>query len=104
METVILNKDVKMAVELSSEISALMINVYESQHGVSIYIGLLQNFNDDFDSQPWSDKSKARTILDKGLSESATNPSKERILSYCRELWNLLPDPKKKGRDDILGN
>ena len=104
METVISKKDVKMAVELSSELSALMINLYESQHGVSIYIGLLQNFNEDFDSQPWSDKPKARIILDKGLSEAATNPTKERILSYCRELWNLLPDPNKKGRDDILGN
>ena len=65
---------------------------------------ILQNFNDDFDSQPWSDKSKARTILDKGLAEAASNPSKERILSYCRELWQLLPNPKGSSRDDILGN
>jgi len=104
METVISNKDVQMAVELTKELSVLILNLYEIQHGVGIYIGLLQNFNEDFDSQPWSDKSKARTILDKGLAEAASNPTKDRILGYCRELWKLLPNTGKKGRDDILGN
>ena len=42
--------------------------------------------------------------IDKGLAEAASNPSKERILSYCRELWQLLPNPKGSSRDDILGN
>lgn len=104
METVIKNKDIKMAEELASELTILLLNIYESEHGVGLYIGLLQNFNDDFNSQPWSDKSKARTILDKGLAEAASNPSKERILSYCRELWELLPNPKGSSREDILGN
>ena len=104
METVIKNKDSKMAQELTDELVSLMVGLFESDHGVGLYIGLLQNFNDDFDSQPWSDKSKARTILDKGLAEAASNPSKERILSYCRELWQLLPNPKGSSRDDILGN
>ena len=104
METVIKNKDSKMAQELTDELVSLMVGLFESEHGVALYIGLLQNFNDDFDSQPWSDKSKARTILDKGLAEAASNPSKERILSYCRELWQLLPNPKGSSRDDILGN
>ena len=104
MLTVINNKDSKMAEELTTELTSLMFSLFESEHGVALYIGLLQNFNDDFDSQPWSDKSKARTILDKGLSEAASNPSKERILSYCRELWQLLPNPKGSSRDDILGN
>ena len=104
METVIKNKDSKMADELISELTGLMLNLFESEHGVALYIGLLQNFNEAFDSQPWSDKSKARTILDKGLAEAASNPSKERILSYCRELWQLLPNPKGSSRDDILGN
>lgn len=105
METVINNKDFKMAEELKSELASLLVELYDSQHGVALYIGLLQNFNDDFDSQPWSDKMKARSILEKGLAEAATNPTKERILSYCRELWQLLPNPKEgSGRDDILGN
>ena len=104
METVINNKDIKMAQELTDELIGLMVGLLESDHGVAIYIGLLQNFNEGFDSQPWSDKSKARTILDKGLAEAASNPSKERILSYCRELWQLLPNPKGSSRDDILGN
>ena len=105
METIINNQDSKLAVDLTNEIRGLMWSFYESQHGVSMYIGILQNFNDDFDSQPWLDKIKARSILDKGLAEASSNPSKERILSYCRELWQLLPNPKESGgRDDILVN
>ena len=104
METVINKRDSKMAEELISELTLLSIGLLESEHGVALYISLLQNFNEDFDSQPWSDKSKARVILDKGLSEAALNPSKERILSYCRELWKLLPNQNESSRDDILGN
>ncbi|MGY8939498.1 MAG: hypothetical protein ACKVK4_05905, partial [Flavobacteriales bacterium] len=104
METVINNKDSRMASELTKELSGLIFNLFESEHGVALYIAILQNFNDDFNSQPWTDKSKARSILNKGLAEAASNPSKERIVSYCRELWQLLPNPKGSSRDDILGN
>ena len=104
MELVIKNKDTKMAEDLTTELTGLTIELYESEHGVAIYIGLLQNFNDDFNSHPWTDKAKARAIIDKGLAEAASNPTKERILSYCRELWQLLPNPKEQSRDDILGN
>jgi hypothetical protein len=59
--------------------------------------------NDDFDSQPWSDRSKARSILNAALKEVMDNPNRERALSYCQQLWRLLPNPKEAGqRDDIL--
>ena len=36
--------------------------------------------------------------------EVMANPNRERALSYCQQLWRLLPDPKAAGkRDDILG-
>ena len=61
-------------------------------------------FNDDFESQPWSDRSQARTILNSAMKEVMANPNRERALSYCQQLWRLLPDPKAAGkRDDILG-
>ena len=62
------------------------------------------NLNDDFNSQPWSDRSQARTILNTAMKEVMANPSRERALSYCQQLWRLLPNPKEAGsRDDILG-
>jgi hypothetical protein len=62
------------------------------------------NFNDDFDSQPWTNRSQARTILNSAMKEVMANPNRERALSYCQQLWRLLPDPKTAGsRDDILG-
>ena len=44
MLTVINNKDSKMADELTSELASLMFSLFESEHGVALYIGLLQNF------------------------------------------------------------
>ena len=55
-----------------------------------LYIGVLVNFNDDFDSHPWNDRSKARSVLDAGMKEAMSNPSKDRIVGYCQQLWQLF--------------
>ena len=78
-------------------------DLLEAQHGVEIYIAVLVNFRDDFDSQPWTDRSKARSILDEALKVAVSNPSKDQIKNYCAQLWRLLPRADKSGRKDILG-
>ena len=82
---------------------ALYIQILDEEHGVELFISILMNMNDDFESQPWSDRSQARTILNNAMREVMANPNRERALSYCQQLWRLLPDPNKGGRDDILG-
>ncbi len=62
------------------------------------------NYNDDFDTQPWIDKSKARNVLNSAMNEVMSNPSKERAISYCQQLWKLLPNQNGPTRDDILGS
>ena len=38
------------------------------------------------------------------MKEAMSNPSKDRIVGYCQQLWQLLPRPGgKKARTDILG-
>jgi len=63
------------------------------------------NFNDDFESQPWSDSTKARSILNNALS-NVNNLTKDTAIGYLRQLYALLPNPKdgggSGGPDDIL--
>jgi molecular chaperone DnaK len=104
MDTVLTSQDVMEAKELKEQMGTLYIQILDNEHGVELFISILMNMNDDFDSQPWSDRSQARTILNNAMKEVMANPNRERALSYCQQLWRLLPDPKSAGgRDDILG-
>ena len=83
--------------------ASLFLQMLDNEHGVELFISILMSFNDDFDSQPWTDRSQARLILNNAMKEVMNNPSRDRALNYCQQLWNLLPDPKAAGkRDDIL--
>lgn len=104
MDMVLRSQDVSEAKELKDQMGALYIQILDNDHGVELFISILMNFNDDFDSQPWTDRSQARTILNNAMTEVMANPNRERALRYCQQLWQLLPDPKNAGsRDDILG-
>lgn len=103
MNAVLKNKDVYEAKELREEMGSFYVQILDNEHGVELFISILINMNDDFDSQPWSDRSKARSILNAALKEVMDNPNRQRALSYCQQLWRLLPNPKEAGqRDDIL--
>ena len=104
MDTVLVSQNILEAKDLKDEMGALFIQILDNEHGVELFISILMNFNDDFDSQPWTNRSQARTILNSAMKEVMANPNRERALSYCQQLWRLLPDPKTAGsRDDILG-
>jgi hypothetical protein len=104
MESVIASKDVDQVKELKEQIGSLFIQILDDEMGVNLFIGILVNLNDDFDSQSWSDRSKARSILNNALRD-IDNLTRETALGFCQQLWRLLPDPKAAGgRDDILGN
>ena len=103
MEKVIAKKDVKSAKQLEGEISSLMLTILDDEHGVELYISILYNFNEDFNSQSWTNSSKARSILDNAMREAVSNPDKNRMRNYVGQLYGLLPRTEKEGRDDILG-
>ena len=104
MNAVLVSQDVEIAKELKNQMGTLFVDILDEEHGVELYISILMNFNDDFDSQPWSDRSKAKTILNSAMREVMASPNKERALNYCQQLWRLLPNPKNgANRDDILG-
>ncbi|MEN8884028.1 MAG: Hsp70 family protein [Flavobacteriaceae bacterium] len=104
MDAVLVSQNVLEAKDLKDEMGDLFVQILDNEHGVELFISILMNFNDDFDSQPWTNRSQARTILNSAMKEVMANPNRERALNYCQQLWRLLPDPKTEGsRNDILG-
>ena len=104
LDRVLNNKSVFEAEELRDRIDSLFLQILDDDHGVELYISIIINYNDDFDSQPWTDRTKARSIINSAMNEIMANPSKDRAINYCQQLWRLLPNQKENSRDDILGN
>ncbi|CAI8312675.1 MAG: Chaperone protein DnaK [Cryomorphaceae bacterium] len=102
MEKVIAKKNVKDAKELEDDIRAMNFAVVEDKHGVELWISIIQNMNKSFDSQVWSDKAKARSLLSSAMSEAVSNPNKDRIRNFVIQLWDLQPDRENGGDDSIL--
>ena len=102
LDKVLLSKDVSKAKELEKEIGSLLFAMVEDEHGIELWIAILYDYNNDFDSHSWTDRSKARSILDSAMSEAASNPNVDRIKNQVHQLFQLLPKAEK-GRDDILG-
>ena len=102
MEKVIAKENVKDAKELDDDIRAMNFAVVEDKHGVELWISIIQNMNKSFDSQVWSDKAKARSLLSIAMSEAVSNPNKDRIRNFVIQLWDLQPDRENGGDDSIL--
>jgi len=56
----------------------------------------LNHLNEEFDILQWSDRGKARNILDRGLQMAADNPVKEQLRPIISELYKLLPKADQK--------
>tara|TARA_Y100000766_G_C18909704_1_gene607742 strand:+ start:1448 stop:3970 length:2523 start_codon:yes stop_codon:yes gene_type:complete len=104
VEPVLASEDIGQINDLAEEIASLWVTIVDEKHGADLYISMLMNFNDDFESQPWSDKSKARSIINNALS-NVKNLNKDTAIGYLRQLYKLLPNPNQSGGgpDGILG-
>jgi molecular chaperone DnaK len=95
LEEVIKAKDVKLGNVLFEEISALFIQL------TLIYqlIDFVRRHNDNFDSYNWKDRSRARTLLNKGLQIIGENPNEDELHPLVVSIIHLLPPSSD---DDIL--
>tara|TARA_Y100000768_G_scaffold376991_1_gene349707 strand:- start:7893 stop:10415 length:2523 start_codon:yes stop_codon:yes gene_type:complete len=102
MDGVIASNDVIQIKDLNDQMGELLVSIVDDEAGVQLWVGLLINMNEDFDSHQWKDKGKARSILNNALS-NINNLTRDTAIMYCQQLWKLLPNPKEKGGpDDIL--
>ena len=93
---VIREKNVKVAQELIDNMRHLSFAIADEGLGAQMEVSYLMNFNDEFDTFDWSDRDKARMILDRGLQLAVNNPAKEQLRPIILELYKLLPDVEKE--------
>lgn len=102
-----LKKSVEAAVSSKNPetIKLVMENVkdfYFSLTLVYICMGMIRDYNDKYNLLQWSDRFRARQLLDRGLTTISNNPKLEELLPVARELMNLLPDNEKGNIPDGL--
>jgi molecular chaperone DnaK len=92
---VIKDKNVSLAQDLISNMRSMDFAIVDEGLGAQMEVHLLNNFNEDFDTLDWNDRSRARMTLDKGLQLAANNPVKEQLRPIVMEMYKLLPEADK---------
>ena len=104
LKSIIDRKDVKAAEELKDRIGSLIFKLIDNKHGVDLWISFIYDWDKNFDSHPWKDRSQARMLVNQGKSEATNNPTKDRMQQIVNSLFNLLPrDNQPKGGNGHLG-
>ena len=96
MPKVIIDKNIKVAQDLIDAMRLLDYAIADEGLGAQMEVGIMNHFNEGFDILQWSDRGKARNILDRGLQMAADNPVKEQLKPIIIELYKLLPAADKK--------
>lgn len=99
LEEVLQAKDIRLG-------NALLDNIRELFFGLTLIyqmIGLLRSFNENFDSLSWSDRTKARQLLNQGLIKVTENPDVEELKPIIIALYDLLPETEQPDGDILVG-
>jgi len=92
---VIKSKNVKVSRQIMDDMRSLGFALIDAGLGAKLEISLLHNFNEEFETHDWSDRNKARMIINQGLQVAASNPTKEKLRPIILALYKLLPDVEK---------
>lgn len=84
-------QNTKLANELIDTMRAVNYMVLDEGLGVQMEISQLNYLNEEFDMLDWTDRSTARSVLNRGLNLSVNNPVKDELEPIVRELYKLLP-------------
>lgn len=94
----------KVAKQLISEIYAFSFALM--QQDIGLWMSLIKDYDQTFDSIDWSDKREARKVLSDAKTMIATNPSKSKVEDAVRALWELMPKDKReaasRASDEVL--
>ncbi|MBP6870978.1 MAG: Hsp70 family protein [Bacteroidales bacterium] len=90
VEEVIKEKDIKLARQMADDMRSLSFELVSRD--VRFWIGFVYHFNENFDNHDWTDRNKARMLVDQGLRIAASKPSEETLRPLIAELYRLLPD------------
>lgn len=87
---VIEQQNIKLGLDLIEQIHAMGFALIRQETG--LWISYIKGFDDDFDTQQWSDPNAARQLINQAKQIIATQPSREKIEQIVFALFNLLPE------------
>lgn len=97
-DQVIRSKEVKMGREVLDQINSLFM------HLTLLYqcMGFIQHYNGRFGSVRWTDSSRARQLLNRGLEAINNNPTVDTLHPIVCGLIDLMPDEDKANAGGML--
>lgn len=88
VDRVVRMQDVKLGHELVKQVVGLFVAltmVYQC-------MGMIQQFNENFNRYSWRDASHARALINRGLEEMQSTPTAESLRPIVLDLFSLLPE------------
>ena len=96
VDNVIRTKNIEMAKELYDQLWAFDFKLAE----VEFYIAWIVGWQRDFNMKSWTDRSRARVLINQGVEIIQNQPTAERLKPVIDGLIALLPESERP--DDIL--
>lgn len=91
VDTVISSKNIAAGRELLKQMNSLQFQLAR----VYYYIRWINDWNENFTSEPWSNPSHARNLVNQGMDIVNNQPTVEKLHPIVSALINLLPNGKK---------
>lgn len=96
VESIKNRKNIKLANELIEQLNILNFTVVDKGAGIALDISIIKGFDEDFEINQWSNKSRARQLINQAKEIIFSNTAtKENIRPIIDELFKLLPPPEK---------
>ena len=96
VDNVIRSKDIALACKLKEDEHALFFNltmVYQC-------VGIIEYWNNNFNSMHWSDSSRARQLINQALTKINNQPKTEELRPIVLSLFELLPSEDRETLKD----
>ena len=90
------NENLRAAKELTAQLYSFDFAIRDQAHGVAMDISFIKSFDDNFEFKNWSNKSKARQMINEAKQIIATNPTRQKLRPIILDLFKLLPEPEEK--------
>jgi len=90
-DKVIRSKDITLGKELLEQIRQLFLGL----NLLEITIAMFYHWDDDFDVINWKDRSRARSLINKGAEIISNNPSADKLRPIAIQVIELLPDSER---------
>ena len=83
-------QNIKLANDLIEQLGAMGFALIRQETG--LWINYIKGFDEDFDTQQWSDASAARQLINEAKRVISTQPSREKLEQIVYALFDLLPE------------